>query len=325
MAPEQLGWAVGAWAEGWGMRAVARVFEVAPTTVRPWGVEVADHLKAFSPYFLPAVRLTQVPVDELFVLRSAGKEGERSEAAAITRLARSPQGGWAAIDPVTQLLRTLDVGERTLARAQRGVHQVVQGLAPGCVPLFLSDGCTEYATALLTHGGQGVQPPRRHDQGPHPKSRWMPRPQLLSAQVVKTVRRRRLGRVSPRVVFGPRSAVQQGLAGHGWQSNTAFLERVNLTSRQHVAAVGRRVSTLGKGEAGWRQQWALYHTSSNFGFPHARLCQALPPPEPPQGTGSATQWRPPTPARAAGVTARVGSLREVLLCRGPPWPQPAGV
>ena len=31
------------------------------------------------------------------------------------------------------------------------------------------------------------------------------------------------------------------LAQHGWQINTAFVERLNLTLRQHVAAIGRRV------------------------------------------------------------------------------------
>src|SRR5438874_12821409 len=134
--------------------------------------------------------------------------------------------------------------------AQWVLHQVAQCLAPACLPLFLTDGFKEYATALLTHCGQWVQPPRRQDQGPHPKPRWMPLPQLLYAQVVKTVRRRRLVRVSHRVVFGTLSAVQQVLAVHGWQINTAFIERVNLTIRQHVAAVGRRVTTLCKGEAG---------------------------------------------------------------------------
>jgi hypothetical protein len=38
------------------------------------------------------------------------------------------------------------------------------------------------------------------------------------------------------------------------------VERINLSIRQHVAAVGRRVSTLCKGEDGLRQQRALYHT-----------------------------------------------------------------
>src|SRR5205823_1698996 len=81
----------------------------------------------------------QVQLDELFALLSAVKAGEVSEAEAITRLSRTPHWVWAAIDPVTKLLLTLDVGERTLAMAQWVVHQVVQVLAPGCVPLFLTD------------------------------------------------------------------------------------------------------------------------------------------------------------------------------------------
>jgi IS1 family transposase len=46
--------------------------------------------------------------------------------------------------------------------------------------------------------------------------------------------------------------------------NTAFIERANLSIRQHVAAVGRRVATLCKHEAGLRQQLALYHMYYNF-------------------------------------------------------------
>jgi hypothetical protein len=191
VAPDLLVWAVGALAEGLGIRAVARVFAVDPNTVLAWLLEVADHLKAFSPYFLRDVRVTQVQLDELYALLSAVKDGEVSEAEAIARLERSPQWVWGAMDPESKLLLALAVGERTLAMAQRVVHQVVQVLAPGCVPLFLTDGFKEYTTALLTHFGQWVQPSRRQAQGPAPKPRWMPLPQLLYAQVVKTVRRRR--------------------------------------------------------------------------------------------------------------------------------------
>ena len=158
-----------------------------------------------------------------------------------------------------------------------------------------------------------------------PKPRWRPRPGLLYAQVVKTVRRQRLVRVRHRVVFGTLEAVQQVLAACGWQINTAFVERVNLTIRQHVAAVGRRVSTLCKGEDGLRQQLALYHVYYNFCLPHASLRIPFALPEPTHGTGSAKRWQPRTPAMAAGLTDHVWTLREVLLCRVPPWPQPAGV
>src|SRR5256712_4110648 len=259
VTPDLLVWAVGALAEGLGIRAVARVFEVDPNTVLHWLVEAADHLKVFSQYFLHDVWVTQVQLDELSALLSAVKAGEISEAEALTRLSRSPHWVWAAIDPVTKLLLTIDVGDRTLAMAQRVVHQVVQVLAPGCVPLFLTDGLKEYATALLTHYGQWVQPARQRGQGPMPKPRWMPRPPVLYAQGIKTVRRRCLVRVRHRVVFGTLEAIQQVLAACGWQINTAFVGRLNLTIRQHVAAVGLRVMTLWHGEAGLQQQLAHDH------------------------------------------------------------------
>src|SRR5215510_3886432 len=322
---ELLVWAVGALAEGLGIRAVARVFEVDPNMVLQWLVEAADHLQAFSQYFLHDVHVTQVQLDELYALLSAVKAGEVSDTEAIQRLSRSPHWVWAAIDPVTKLLLTVDAGDRTLAMAQRVVHQVVQVLAPGCVPLFLTDGFKEYTTALLTHYGQWVQPARQRAQGPTPKPRWMPLPRLLYAQVVKTVRRRRLVDVQHRVIFGTLGAVQQVLAAHGWQIQTAFIERLNLTIRQHVAAVGRRVSTLCKGEDGVRQQLILYHVYYNFCLPHASVRQPLPQPLPTHGTGTAKRWQPQTPAMAAGLTDHIWTLREVLLFRVPPWPQPQAV
>jgi IS1 family transposase len=325
VAHEKLVWAVGALAEGLGIRAVARVFEVDPNTVLGWLVDAAEHLQAFSRHFLHNVHVTQVQLDELYALLRAVKDGEVSEAEAIQRLSRSPHWGWAAIDPVSKRLLALDVGDRTLAMAQCFVHQVVQVLAPGCVPLFLTDGFKAYATALLTHYGQWVQPERRQATGPLPKPRWMPLPQLLSAQVVKTVRRRRLVGVTHRVVFGTLAAVHAVLAPLGCQINTAFVERLNLDLRQHVAAIGRRVTTLCKGEDGVRQQLALFQTYHNFCLPHASLRQSLLQPVPPNGTGSAKTWRPCTPAMAAGLTDHVWSLKEVLLYRVPPWPQPQTV
>src|SRR5262245_34723932 len=317
--------AIAAVAEGLGIRAVARVFEVDPNTVQGWLSEAAAHLAAFSHSLLHEVHVDQVQFDELCAWLSASKAEREREPETSEPLRRTPHWIWAALDPVSKVLLALEGGERTLAMAQRLVHHVVQILAPGCLPLFLTDGFQEYTTALLTHYGHWVQAARQRAQGPTPKPRWMPLPQLLYAQVVKTVRRRRLLRVKPRVVFGTLAAIQQRLAAWGWQINTAFIERVNLSIRQHVAAVGRRVSTLCKGEEGLHQQLALYQTYYNFCLPHASLRQALPQSEPTNGTGSAKLWRPQTPALAAGVTDRVWSLHEVLLFRVPPWPQPAGL
>ena len=166
-------------AEGLGIRGTARVFEVDANTVLQWLVEAAEQMRAFSQHVLHDVRVQQVQMDELFVLLSAVQAGAVSEAAAIERLERSPQWVWAAMDPESKLLLALDVGERTLAMAQRVIHHVAQVLAPDCAPLFLTDGFRAYMTALLTHYGHWVQPPRQRAQGSAPKPRWMPLPQLL--------------------------------------------------------------------------------------------------------------------------------------------------
>src|SRR4029450_6422949 len=305
--------------------ATARFLEVDANTVLHWLVEAAEQLTAFSAYFLCDLHVKQLQLDELYAVLSAVKDGAITEAKAIKRLSRSPQWVWVAMDPESKLLLTIEVGDRTLAMAQRVVHHVAQVVAPDGAPLFVTDGFREYMTALLTHYGYWLQPPRRQVTGPKPQPRWMPLPQLLSAQVVKTVQRHRLVRVRHRVVFGTLAAIHDVLAPHGWHINTAFVKRLNLTIRQHIAAVGRRVSTLCKGEDGLRQQVAVFHCYYNFCLSHASLRQPLPQPQRTNGTGSATQWRPCTPAMAAGLTAHVWTLRELLLFRVPPWPQPAGL
>jgi hypothetical protein len=112
------------------------------------------------------------------------------------------------MDPVCKLILAVDVGDRTLAMAQRLVHQVTQVLAPACAPLFLTDGFREYLTALVGHYGQWIQPKRRQAKGPRPKPRWMPKPSLLYAQVIKSYRRRRIVGVKHRVIFGPAATIE---------------------------------------------------------------------------------------------------------------------
>jgi hypothetical protein len=107
--------------------------------------------------------------------------------------------------------------------------------------------------------------------------------------------------------------------------SSADCNRLHLEIRQRIAAVGRRVNTLCQGEDSVRQQLAVFHVYHNFCLPHTSLRQPLLVPEPTNGSGSAKVWRPCTPAMAAGVTDHVWSLREVLLYRVPPWPQPQTV
>jgi IS1 family transposase len=253
------------------------------------------------------------------------KGGEISEDEAIKRLERSPYWVWTAMDPKSKLLVVVDVGTRTLAMAQRVLHQVTRVLAPGCVPLFVTDGFKEYKTAILCHFGHWIQPERRQEKGPMPKPRWMPLPELRYAQVVKSYRRRHIVGVTHRVVFGTQLAIEEVLAACGWTISTACIERLNLDIRQRVAAVGRRVNTLCQGEKGLLDQMMLFQVYHNFVLPHASLRQRLPLPEATNSSGSGKLWRPCTPAMAAGLTDHVWTLKEVLMVRVPPWPQPQTV
>jgi transposase-like protein len=235
--PEMMVWVVGALAEGLGIRAAARVFALDPNTVLHWLTEVADQAVACSRYFLHDVPSTPVQLDELFALLSAIKAGEVSEEAALARWSHPCHWVWVALDPVTKLLLAIECGARTLAMAQRLVHQVAQVLAPDCVPLFLTDGFKAYLTAVLTHYGHWVPRPRCWATGHRPRPRWLPLPQLQYAQVVKQTRRRRLVAVSSCVVFGTLAGIKQVLAAQGWQINTAFVE-VRSVDRKEASASG---------------------------------------------------------------------------------------
>jgi hypothetical protein len=87
-----------------------------------------------------------------------------------------------------------------------------------------------------------------------------------------------------------------------------------------MAAIGRRVATLCKGEDGLRHQLALFQTYHNFCLPHTSLHQPLPQPLPTNGTGSAllirceghlyrlapAQWRAAPQRRRRVYTATAG-------------------
>src|SRR3989440_1730136 len=145
-------------AEGLGIRATARVFEVDPNTVLHWLVEAAEQLQAFSAYLLCDVHVRQLQLDELYAVLRGVTTGELSDEQAIQRLERSRHWVWTAIDPESKLLLAIEVGPRTLEMAQRVVHHVVGVLAPGCVPAWLSDGFKGYLPAILGHCGFWVHP-----------------------------------------------------------------------------------------------------------------------------------------------------------------------
>src|SRR5262245_19788090 len=98
-AVELIGRVLACLAEGPGIRATARVFEVVPNTVPQWLVEAAEQLRAFSAYFLCNLHVEQLQLDELYAVLRDLKAGAISDDEAIERLGRSRYWVWTAMDP----------------------------------------------------------------------------------------------------------------------------------------------------------------------------------------------------------------------------------
>lgn len=262
-------------AEGVGIRKTARIFDLDPNTVETWLKEAAEHSEAVSHYLLYDLHLTQAQVDELWAL--LGKRNDNHEE-------RSTRWIWVGVDAPTKLWLATVVGDRSQTCAQLLIRAIVLLLAPGCVPLFTSDQWSAYTAALLTHFGHWVDTPRQHAL-----PRWQALPELLYAQVVKQRLKGRVVSVTKRAIFGSLTAIEAALqlSGVSQVVNTSFIERLNLTIRQHVAALGRsKVSGIAKTVAGLQGQLSLARAYHNFCLPHASLRQALAQPVPTLGTGS---------------------------------------
>src|SRR6266849_5565152 len=97
---------------------------------------------------------------------------------------------WLAIDPCTKILPVLHLGPRTQNAAHTVIHSLRQILAPGCLPLFTSDGLNVYFYALTAHFGQ-----------------WQVAAGLIYGQVKKSYRRRKLVRVTHVMGLGTQVAL----------------------------------------------------------------------------------------------------------------------
>ena len=119
---------------------------------------------------------------------------------------------WLAIDPCTKILPVLHLGPRTQNMAHRVIHSLRQLLAPGCLPLFTSDGLNLYFYALMAHFGQWLQVVRRGRK----VSQWQVAAGLIYGQVKKSYQRRKLVRVTHVMRLGTQTDLAAALQGMGF-------------------------------------------------------------------------------------------------------------
>ena len=290
-----IGMVLSALAEGLDPSAAERVFGYRQATITTWLTRAGDHAQILHEHCFRQLWLPHLQLDEL-----------------RTRLRRATQvlWLWLAIDPCTKILPVPELGPRTQNMAHKVIHSLRQILAPGCLPLFTSDGLNLYFYALTAHFGQWFASGRRGRN----VRRWQVAAGLIYGQLKKSYRRRKLVRVTHVMRLGTQTALQVTLQGLGFSGrlNTAFIERVNLTVRHGVAALARRTWATSQQSPhllAHLEWWRAYY---HFVRPHASLRVALVQPRERGGNLVAQRYRHRTPAMAAGRTNRRWTAGEVL-------------
>jgi IS1 family transposase len=282
-------------AEGLDASAAERVFGFRQTTITHWVTRAGLHAESLHERCFRTLQIPHIQLDEL-----------------RTRLRCSTQvlWLWLAIDPLTKILPVLQLGPRTQNMAHLFIHSLRELLAPGCLPLFTSDGLNLYFYALTAHFGRWVAMGRRRRN----VRRWQVESGLIYGQVKKSYRRRKLVRVSQVMRLGTQAALRDALRGLGFSGrlNTAFIERVNLTVRHGVAALARRTWATAQQSPHLLAQLEWWRAYYHFVRPHASLREALGQPRARGGRRLAQRYRQRTPAMAAGRTTRRWTAREVL-------------
>jgi transposase-like protein/IS1 family transposase len=292
---QQVAVVLSALAEGLDASAAERIFGYRQATITTWLTRAGGHAEIFHQRCFHTLQIPHLQLDEL-----------------RTRLHSSQQvlWLWLAIDPCTKLLPVLHLGPCTQHMAHRVIHSLRQLLAPGCIPLFTSDGLNVYFYALTAHFGQWFEVGRRGRKA----LRWQVAADLIYGQVKKRYRRRKLVRVTRVMRLGTEAALKASLQGMGFSGrlNTAFIERVNLTVRHGVAALARRTWATSQQSPqllAHLEWWRAYY---HFVRPHESLRVKLVQPRERGGNRLAQRYRQRTPAMAAGRTHRRWTTREVL-------------
>lgn len=305
-------------AEGVSIRATSRLIEVDKDTVQRWLPILGQHAAGVMNYFFRNLHLTECQLDELwtFIYKKEAHLTPLEQLAEVY----GDVWVWIAFSPVCKLVPAWVVGKRTLPHARRLVFRL-KSATDGQIPFFTSDELPHYADALLEVYGQWGQPTRQGTRGRLPHPRRVPLPDLCYAVVVKKREKGRVVEVTTRIVYGSTAQVEAALLASPVSRtiNTYGVERNNLTVRQHSRRMGRKVNAFSKDPDYLEQQLTLAFAYYHFVVPHRGLRQRLPHPVPTKGRhGSYKQWKPVTPAMAAGLTDHVWTMDELLSFRVPP-------
>jgi len=203
------------------------------------------------------------------------------------------------------------VGKRTKTNAYALVEKIYR-VTDGAIPFFTSDELKHYREALLRVYGIPEDIPKGPRTRGRPKKPTLKPPQELKyAQVVKHRRKGRVVSISTRAVFGEEKEIEKLLDASPVSSrvNISFIERNNLTLRQHSRRLTRKTNGFSKDITKLEAQLYLALGYYHFVKEHFGLRQ--------ESKGNGKKWIQRTPAMAAGITDHIWNTRELLIYRVP--------
>jgi transposase-like protein len=275
---------------GCPIAAIVAAFLLDERTVQAWLHKAGAHAATLHERMVTDVTAHQVQADELRVRVRGGT-------------------AWVAV--------ALDVGSRlwlasAVARRRDGllVHLLLRwtlvALA-GRAFLLAVDGFASYVTAARAI----IRVPEQTGRRGRPRLVWPPG--FALAQVAKAGLHRGAGIVR-RVVVGAEATVAAALAASqgGTTINTAYIERLNATLREHLAPLVRRRRTPAHGVPLIQSGLALLRLAYNYCWTHESLRL--------RAVGTRHRWVQRTPAMAAGLADRPYHLAEFLRMPAHPVP-----
>jgi transposase-like protein len=276
-------------AHGCPLQAIVVAFGYDERTVACWLTRAGVQGQAVQEHLVEQPRdLGQVQADEIRVKTPGGRVWMALALMVSTRL-------WlaGAVSPH----RDLSLIRRLIERVHRCArHRPL---------LVCTDGLCSYIRAIR----ETFRAPERTGAPGRPRLR--PWRHVFIAQVVKRYEQRHVVAVERRIVEGTPARVEtlrRRAQGDG-VINTAYIERLNATFRERLAALTRRGRALARRTVTLHHGMYLIGTVDNFCTPHASLRYAR----------GAT-----TPAMAAGITDHCWTGRELLSFHVPPpqWTPP---
>ena len=182
------------------------------------------------------------------------------------------------------------------------VRRCCQALRP---VLICTDGWAAYPGSIRRAFREKVK--RAVGRGRSALVAW---PEILIATVIKHTKQKRVVQITRRMTQGTIERAQELLTQSkgGSVLNTAFIERLNATFREHLATLTRRCRHAAHRLEALETGMYLIGCVYNFCMVHDELSSS-------KHAGSAC-----TPAMAAKLTNRVWSVTDVLTFRVPPQP-----